>query len=364
MSRKDSARHAAELHRQAIVVDGHSDILIPIADGKMRLGDRIQVPDAATWQPPAGVAEQAKADGFSPHTHFFGPMGQYDLPRLLEGGVTALGCGIYLRDSDLSRALERGLDMTWWFHREVQDNRQFEPITTADDIRRIKREGTCGGILAFEGAEPLGYELRHLDLFYTLGVRMVSLTHNRRNAFGDGWQPGVNVGGLTALGKQAVRRMNELGIVIDLGHMNNPGFWEVMELTATPVVISHTSPRRLFPQRPEDSAWHPVRDVSQGQERLDLLTRNGGVVGVIAFGEGGLEEVVSEIEYLLEHGGTDCIGLGTDFCGFDTCPKGFSDIGQLPRLTQRLVERGHSDELILKILGGNYMRVFEQVWKG
>jgi membrane dipeptidase len=362
MPRKNIAGHAAELHAQALVIDAHSDILMALADGKMRLGDRVTVPDPATWEPPAGLAEQAKELGWSPHSYCFASMGQYDIPRLTEGGVTLQVCAMYLRDAELDRALQRGLDMTWSLHREARDNPQFEVITTVEQLRRVKAERKVAGLLAFEGLEPLGYELRYLDLWYQMGLRMASLTHNRRNAFGDGWQPGVKVGGLTDLGKRAVRRMNELGIVVDLGHMNQAGFWDLMEIHTGPIIVSHTSPRALFPQWPEDSIWHPVRDVSRGQERLDLICRTGGVIGVIGF-EGGLDRVISEIEYLLEHAGPDHIGLGTDFCGFDTCTKDFCEISQLPRVTERLVERGHSDEVILKILGENFVRVFEQVWK-
>ena len=155
-------------------------------------------------------------------------------------------CAIYLRDNDLERALQRGLEMTWWLHREAADNPQFEVITTVADLRRVKAEGKCGGILSFEGFEPLGFDLRFLDLWYRLGLRMASLTHSRRNFFGDGTQRGVQTGGLTDAGKQAVRRMNELGIVVDLGHLNQVGFWEVIELSTQPVVFSHTAPRRYF----------------------------------------------------------------------------------------------------------------------
>jgi microsomal dipeptidase-like Zn-dependent dipeptidase len=92
-------------------------------------------------------------------------------------------------------------------------------------------EGKCGGILAFEGFESLGSDLRFLDLFYKLGLCVASLTHSRRNFFADGTQQDVQSGGLTTLGKQAVKRMNEQGIVIDLGHLNQVGFWEVLELS-------------------------------------------------------------------------------------------------------------------------------------
>ena len=366
MSTLNAAAHAAELHRRAIVIDGHCDILMPIADGKMRLGQRVEVPDPASWTPPPGVAEAAAASlyAFPPHTYFFSTMGQYDIPRFLEGGLTVQACAIYLEDRDLERALERGLEMTWCLHREVAENANFELVTSVADIRRLKREGKCGGILAFEGLEPLGFDLRFLDLFYKLGLRMASLTHSRRNFFADGHQANIQTGGLTALGKQAVARMNELGIVIDLGHLNQVGFWEVLELSRAPVVFSHTSPSQYFPPDGVESPRFRGIDVSRGKERLEAIARNGGVIGVIFYNQADLDAVVRDIEYVLDAIGPDHVGLGSDLYGLERAPKGLEDMSRLPAITRRLVERGHSDEVILKILGENYLRVFEQVWKG
>lgn len=356
---------AAELHKRAIVIDGHSDILVPITDEKIRLGDSIQLPDPATWEPPMGLQLDSVSNlyGFSLHTHYFGTMGQYSIPQFLKGGVTAQACAIYMEDRHLERALQRGLEMTWWLHKEAEDNEDFELITTVADIHKVKNEGKCGGILTFEGFEPLGFELRYLDLFYQLGLRMASLTHSRRNFFADGHRAGVQTGGLTVLGKQAVKRMNELGIVVDLGHINQVGFWEVIELCQAPLVFSHTSSRKYFPARPEDSPLYPSPIVERGHERLKAIAETGGVVGIIFYGQADLEAVIEDIEYVIDVVGPDHVGLGSDLYGLDGAPKGLEDMSKVPAITQRLVERGHSDEVILKILGGNYLRVFEQVWK-
>lgn len=365
MSLHEPDAHAVELHKRAIVIDGHSDILMAVADGKVRLGLEVEVPDAERWEPPLGVAQDAMANmfGFSPHTTYFGTSGQYSIPQFLAGGLTVQVCAIYLQDRDLERALQRGLEMTWWLHREVEENDDFELVTTVADIHRVKRTGNCGGILAFEGFEPLGFDLRFLDLFYKLGLRMASLTHSRRNFFGDGLQPHVQTAGLTAAGKQAVKRMNELGIVVDLGHLNQVGFWEVMELVQAPVVFSHTGPQDFFPRRAEDSSRYPGIDTSRGHERLEAIAHTGGVVGVIFYNQADLDAVVADIEYVMDVVGPDHVGLGSDLYGMERAPKGLEDISKVPSITKRLVQRGHSDEVILKFLGGNYMRVFEQVWK-
>jgi membrane dipeptidase len=353
--------HARELHRNAIIIDGHCDILMPIADGKMRLGERVALPDPATWRPPQGMVTEPESAmyGFSPHTAYFGTMGLYDIPRLLEGGVTAIGFGIYIENKDLNRSLQRGLDMVYWLKREAAENPRFEQVTSVEDIRRLKREGKTGGILALEGFEALGTELRYLDLYYDMGLRIASLTHSRRNIFADGHQADTRTGGLTALGRQAVRRMNELGIVVDLGHLNQTGQWEVLELSTAPVIMSHCGVRRLFPL----DATGRSPEVARGRERLDALAKNGGVLGVIFYSAADVGDVVADIEYVFDTIGPDHVGLGSDLYGIEKSPKGLEDISRLPALTEALVRRGHADETIVKVLGGNYLRVFEKVWK-
>jgi membrane dipeptidase len=363
MPTPNSATHAAKLHQRAIVIDGHSDILMAIADKKARLNAWLQLPDPAHWEPPLRAdwsAEQFHA--LQPHTLYFGSAGLYSLPQFRAGGLTVQICAIYLKDMQLDHAVQRGLEMAWWLHREVQENPGFELVRTTRDIERIKQEGKCGAILSFEGLEPLGPDLWMLDLYYQLGLRMASLTHNRRNLYADGVQSTVKTGGLTRLGKQAIRRMNELGIVVDLVHLNETGFWEVLELTQAPVIFSHTSPF-CFGRLPQSDPPRPGFDLTRDRARLEALARNGGVLGVIFFDQGELDKVVGDIEFLLELIGPDHVGLGSDYYGAQFAPLGLEDISKVPAITQALVKRGHSDEVILKILGGNFMRVFEQVWK-
>ncbi|MBI9045711.1 MAG: membrane dipeptidase, partial [Anaerolineaceae bacterium] len=288
--------------------------------------------------------------------------GQYSVPQMQKGGLTVGTFAVYLEDHHLDHALQRGLEMTWYLLQEVRENPVFELIKTTADIRRIKKEKKVGGILAFEGLEPLEAELKFLDIFYELGLRMGSLTHNRRNFFADGKQPGVKLGGLTHLGQTAVKRMNELGIVIDVGHINQTGFWDILELTSEPIVFSHIGPSALL--LPSDQHKPGAGyDMPEFREPLEALVKNGAVIGMIFFGEKNVDSIIDHIETLLDIVGPDHIGLGSDYCGFEYSPEGFDDISKLPLLTRRLVERGHSDEVILKILGENYMRVFDKVWK-
>lgn len=357
---------AQEIHNRAIIIDAHCDILMPIADGKFRLGDDITLPDPKTWQPPLGLIESLGLDmrAFSAHTQYFGCMGQYSIPLFKRGGLTVQVCGIFLDTIHLQYALQRGLQMAWWLHKEAEDNPDFEVVTTAADIRRLKQEGKCGGILALEGLDALGFDLRFLDIYYRLGLRVACLTHNRRNFFADGPQPFIKTGGLTEAGRQAVTRMDELGIVVDLAHTNHHAYWEILELTKNPIIISHRSSRQYFGEHPEESPFYPGVDISRGRERLEALQKKGGVFGVIFFSNETIADVVADMEYVIDTIGPDHVGLGSDLFGIDTSPVGLTDMSKLPLLTEALVRRGHSEEVILKILGGNMLRVFETVWKG
>jgi membrane dipeptidase len=357
-------RHAAELHARAIVIDCHSDLLMPIADGFTRLADDLPVPDPVAWRPPLELPEGSPRGREWPFGGAPSCIGQYSLPKFEAGGLTAEVCAVFVEDERLDSALKRSLEMVWWFHRELEENRQrIELVTTAADIRRLKTQSKCGAVLALEGFEPLGVDLRLLDLFYRLGVRMGGLAHNRRSAWCDGTQHYVASGGLTNLGKQAVKRMNELGIVVDIGHLTATGIWESLEVSTAPVVLSHRSPRKFFPRHPEDSPFHPAYDLSQGKERLEALARNGGVFGVFFLGAKDVDDVVADIEYVIGLVGPDHVGLGSDLYGKAQAPRGLEDMAGLLAITRALVRRGHTDETILKILGCNLLRVFEEVWK-
>ena len=240
--------------------------------------------------------------------------------------------------------------------------RIFALITSVEDIRRVKQQGITGGFLTFEGFEPLESDLKLLDVFYDLGLRMASLTHSRRNFFADGTQMGVKTGGLSKPGQDAVRRMNELGIVIDLAHLNQAGCWEVLERSEAPVVLSHTSPRKYFPENARESPLYPDIVDDRSRALLDAIAANGGVVGIIAYNQPDLDAFVDDVEYVIRAVGADHVALGTDFFGIERAPLGFQTMAELPNLTAKLVERGHSDEVIRKVLGENYLRVFSKVW--
>ena len=313
----DLDQRVRDLQAQAIIIDGHSDILIPINEGKMQMGDKVEVPDPAGWQPPPGYSGPSNNFGFGAHTRYFGPMGQYDVPRFIEGGLTAEVCAIYLDDDKLKFPVRYGLEMLWQLHHAVENIAELELITSAADIRRLKGEGKVGAILSFEGSEALGGDIRFLDLYYQLGLRIASLTHSRRNIFADGSGAASHEGGLTPLGKQLIKRMNELNILVDLVHIGEAGFWEILDISTAPVMLSHTTPTMFANSDPEVTSpiagvARPRLELPRDRERLEAIAKNGGVVGLLWILHEDIDSVVQDIETALEVCGPDHIGLGSD----------------------------------------------------
>ncbi len=358
-----------DLLKQATVIDGHCDILIPMAEGKMNIADDVHIPGIEDWVPPPGLENHPFVKyGFEPHTMYFGCMGQYDIPKWKKGGTDTQLCAIYLDDTKLDAPLKKGLEMVYTFLQAVQENDEVIHCLTAADIKKAKKEGKLGWVLTFEGCEALGGDIRMLDLYYQLGLRSGSLTHTRRNIYADGCWGAEQKGGLTPLGKQLVQRMVDLKIVVDLVHIGEPGFWEIMNMVEQPMILSHSTPTMFASTQKEDQDFmngkvpRPRLELDRDREILDAIAKNNGVLGMIWILYHSIEDAVSDIETALETMGEDHIGLGSDLYGHQLNTPGLEDISKIPNLVRELIKRGHSDQMISKFLGQNYLRVFEEVW--
>jgi len=216
-----------------------------------------------------------------------------------------------------------------------------------------------------------------LRVFYELGLRMVGLTHARRNAAGAGGifsASGSPRDGLTAFGREVVQECERLGIIIDLAHINPKGFEEIVELTKRPLIVSHTNARKFYDIE---------RNVTD--EQIKMIGKRGGVVGVNAIlvsptpSENTIDRYIDHIEHMINLIGIDGVGIGFDFCEYLfeqlpesvrkelaaklTTPHFIPDLtnhAHARNLTRKLIERGFSDEDIAKILRENWMRIFEE----
>jgi membrane dipeptidase len=327
-----------ELHKNSIVFDGHCDTLLPVRDGDRRLGERCQP------RPEGGLTD-------SQHV---------DLPRLLEGGVTAQIFACFVRQPFLpSDATNEALRLIDAFYRAVDENpNSLLLATTAADVERAKAEGKVAGVLSLEGAEALEGDLAVLRSLYRLGLRALGLTWNWRNQAADGLDEARSGGGLTKFGVALVQEANRLGVILDVAHLAPAGVRDVLALSEAPVVASHANARALCDNR---------RNLTD--EQLEGIAATGGLVGVTyvpAFlnqnrQAASLERVLDHVDYMVKTIGVDHVGLGSDFDGFAGVLPGLEDVSRLPTLTAGLVARGYTDGQVAQILGGNYLRVFRQV---
>lgn len=213
------------------------------------------------------------------------------------------------------------------------------------------------GMFSMEGASPLCGDLRLLEVFYTMGLRAIGLTWNHRNELADGL--GVESEyGLTTFGKAVIQRMNQLGMVVDLAHINPTGFWQAMELSEAPVIVSHANAKALCSHR---------RNMTD--EQLDAIRDKDGFIGICFAGgfvtdnpaEATLEAVVRHIDYICERIGPAHIAFGSDYDGIRDVPKGLEDVACFPDLLARLRELGYSWSDLEQIAFRNVMRVYQQV---
>mgnify|MGYP001054980915 CR=1 FL=1 len=256
----------------------------------------------------------------------------------------------YYHGLAMHRTMEM-IDAFWQMLETYPDDLAF--AGAGKDILDIKRGGRHACLLAIEGGEALEGKLSSLRLFYRLGVRLVTLTWNHRNELASGQSEGVQGGGLSLFGQEVVREMNRLGMLIDVSHLNEPGFWDVLRLSESPILASHSNARGLCD--------HP-RNLTD--EQIRALADSGGVIGVNFYssfltstGEATVEHVLDHIEYLIKVGGVECVALGSDFDGIDDTPKGLEHKGKTLILAEALQERGYPAGTIEKVMGKNLLRL-------
>jgi membrane dipeptidase len=308
-----------------------------------------------------------------------GVLAAHYLPEFEAGGIGVIGAAIYIEDRYMPEmALRVALDQIARMYAEVEKTDRFAICKTHDQILRARAANKIALLITMEGVEPLGEDLDLLRVFYELGVRVIGLTHARRNAAGSGGifaASGSPSDGLTGFGRDLVRECERLGILIDLAHINPKGFEEIVDLTTKPLIVSHTNARKFFDIE---------RNVSD--EQIKLVGQRGGVVGMNAIlvsaneAKSTIDHYVDHIEHVIGLIGIDGVGIGFDFCEYLfsqlpesvrleiaaklTQPHFIPDLtnhSHARNLTRKLIERGLSDEEIEKILRGNWMRIFEEL---
>ncbi len=323
------AIRAKQIHQEATVFDGHCDTILEIMNHKRSLGSRTST-------------------------------GHLDIPRLKEGGVDIQVFAVFIEDVyKPNKSLKRTLQLIDCFFGEIEKNQDnISLVTNYNQIKEVNKIGKIAAILSIEGGEALEGDLAVLRVLYKLGVRLLTLTWNQRNQIADGLNESRTGGGLTEFGLKVINEMNSLGMLIDISHLSEAGFWDVVKCSKIPIVASHSNCYTLCPHR---------RNLKN--EQIKAIADKGGVIGITFVPKfltqekrkATIEDVVKHIDYLVEKVGVDYVGLGSDFDGTDNLPLDLESVDKIPNITKELVKRGYKEEDIKKILGGNFLRVFKEV---
>ncbi|MDI6709631.1 MAG: dipeptidase [Bacillota bacterium] len=284
------------------------------------------------------------------------PDGHLDLSRLLKGGIKVQFFAAFVHPRFRHRGMARALALLDAFHRLVLPSPEISLTTNAAEIQAAVGAGKVAGIISVEGGEALEGDLVNLRTLYRLGVRALTLTWNARNDLADGVGEGDRAGGLSRFGLSVIEAMNDLGMLIDVSHLAEPGFWDVLRESRAPVTASHANCRALCD--------HP-RNLTD--EQIRALADRGGVVGITFVPDfvdrqaPDLDRLVDHIVHVLRVGGEECPGLGSDFDGFDGSLAGLPDASALGRIPEALVARGLTPAVVDKVLGGNFMHLIGDV---
>ena len=299
----------------------------------------------------------------------------FDYVKAMEGGLNIPFFSIYLpADTEKSKtSFELANELIDMVESIVDDSPdKFFILKDNVYVGNLPGQNLIGIALGIENGAPLEGKLERVKYFYERGIRYITLTHSKSNHISDSsYDDNKRWSGLSPFGKKLIKEMNDIGMMIDISHVSDEAFFEVLKLSKAPVIASHSSLRHFTP------GWE--RNVSD--EMLVELARNGGVLH-INFGSSFIidkyrsndaaptednvfatvEQVVDHIDRAVEVAGIDHIGIGSDFDGVgDTLPTGLKDVSYFPNLINEMLKRGYSISEIRKVLGGNTIRVWREV---
>ena len=366
-------QRALAIHRRAIVIDTHNDVTTPMTNDDFDLSG-------------------------TPPTPY-----RTSIARMKQGGLNAEFFSLYVKPWYVEHggAARRTLDMIDSVYRAIERHpRDLMFATSVADIQRAKRLNKIAALMGIEGGHAIEDSLPTLREFYRLGVRYMTLTWNNTNNWADAGRGEKKHGGLSDFGKEVVREMNRLGMLVDVSHVSDDTMSDALDVSKAPIIASHSSARALS---------NVPRNIPD--DLLKRIAKNGGVVQVnfysvfvdektvapqsaardarlkpqqeaidkkykddperLAEESDKLEaanplpplpisKLIDHIDHIVKVAGIDHVGIGADFDGANDMPEGAQDVSMLPNITYELLKRGYSEQDIRKILGGNFLRVFAE----
>ncbi len=373
---------ALQIHKKAIVVDGHNDITGPMVDEDL---------DLAT-----DTVGKFHKDGDPFHT---------DLARLKKSGITGEFFAIYVGGNRMQThdSMRRAMELIDATYREVEKHpRDLAMCTTAVQIRQAKRQSKICILMGIEGGYAIENSLHALRNFYRLGIRYMTLTHNVTHNWADSHVTEPKHGGLNDFGREVVKEMNRLGMLVDISHVSVDTMNDVLDVTTAPIIASHSSARAVNDHTrnvPDDvlkrvaknggvimvnfyTAFLDARSRKEENDRsarlkpqLDALREQfkNDRQGFLAAQRKLYSEnpiyyppytvIVDHIDHIKKVAGIDHVGLGSDYDGIPSLPTGMNGAEDTPVLTYEMLRRGYSETDIRKVLGENFLRAFSQAEK-
>ena len=366
-------QRALQIHRRAIVIDTHNDVTTPMTNDDFDLSG-------------------------TPPTPY-----RTNIERMKKGGLTAEFFSLYVKPWYVEHggSARRTLDMIDSVYRAVERHpRDLMIATSVADIRRAKKQGKIAALMGIEGGHAIEDSLATLREFHRLGVRYMTLTWNNTNNWADAGRGEKKYGGLSDFGKEVVREMNRLGMLIDVSHVSDETMSDALDVSKAPIIASHSSARALS---------NVPRNIPD--DLLRRIAKNGGVVQVnfysvfvdtttvspqsaerdrrIKAQQDAIDEkykddperraeesdkleaanplpplpiskLIDHIDHIVKVAGIDHVGIGADFDGANDMPEGAQDVSMLPNITYELLKRGYSERDIRKVLGENLLRVMAE----
>lgn len=328
------------VHDRAFVVDLHNDLMEMISGKNFNY----QIADRHIWT--------RNGDA------------QTDIPRLRDGGVDAQIFSIWISPTTYLAGTWYSTAMKFLDTLKAQTGRNAKDIglvTKPDSVDALGRQNRIAGIVVLEGGHCIEDKMENLRAFYNAGVRVMTLTWNNSTSWAVSASDASNgnKAGLSDFGKQVVRTMDSLGMIIDVSHVGPQTVTDVLATSTNPIIASHSGAYALRAH---------YRNLTDAQIRS--IAQRGGVIGVVFYppflvgsGSARLENVLQQIDYIKNLVGVDYVALGSDFDGIETTPVGLEDVTKFPAVTEGLLQRGYSRQDVRKILGENFMRVFRTVCK-
>ncbi|MCQ4936929.1 dipeptidase [Anaerotignum propionicum] len=294
---------------------------------------------------------------YEKNQELFSNDGHIDIVRLNKFKAPLQFFAIWLDSKYHPISMRQAMKYIEFYYSQLQKNEQvIGHINSFSDVIKNGLENKISALLALEGGEALEGEISAIHTYYRLGVRSITLTWNHRNRLADGVAEEESRGGLTRFGRQVIEEMEELGMLVDVSHLSEAGFSDVIKFAKKPFIASHSNARAIcdVPRNLKDN-------------QLLKIAEKGGVVGLnlyspflVKYGQGGIDDILNHIQHMLSVMGEDFISLGTDFDGIESTPKEISNVADMDTLFVS-IENEFGKVVAEKIFSENLLRVLKAV---